>query len=238
MALAFLQKRKVKEAPAVWTADSAFSRYSVTDAASRMMKSIKSEKELREGAVTEEFLENPNEESFAALFKIFSPQLVSFFRALSREIGLAEDLAQDVMFTVYRKAGQIRDRTLFRAWLFKIAHNTLSGHYLRMRSQVETVNLADVDHRLATAAHKAGGNLAFEFRDWMGFLDERERDVMTLRFVEEWEYHEIAAAQGTPVGTIQWRIFNSKKKLAKHLSPGHATRTQPGHELHKNVRFR
>ena len=42
---------------------------------------------------------------------------------------------------------------------------------------------------------------------------------MTLRFVEEWEYHEIADAQAIPIGTVQWRVFNSKKKLAVHLSP-------------------
>jgi DNA-directed RNA polymerase specialized sigma24 family protein len=42
---------------------------------------------------------------------------------------------------------------------------------------------------------------------------------MTLRFVEEWEYHEIAAAKAIPTGTVQWRVFNSKKKLAQHLSP-------------------
>jgi DNA-directed RNA polymerase specialized sigma24 family protein len=42
---------------------------------------------------------------------------------------------------------------------------------------------------------------------------------MTLRFVEEWEYHEIAAAQDIPIGTVQWRVFNSKKKLAMHLNP-------------------
>lgn len=45
----------------------------------------------------------------------------------------------------------------------------------------------------------------------MTFLDAKERDLMMLRFVEEWEYHEIAAARGTPIGTVQWRIFNSKR---------------------------
>jgi hypothetical protein len=53
----------------------------------------------------------------------------------------------------------------------------------------------------------------------MAFLDAQERDVMTLRFVEEWEYHEIAVARDTPIGTVQWRVFNSKKKLARHLMP-------------------
>jgi hypothetical protein len=46
---------------------------------------------------------------------------------------------------------------------------------------------------------------ASEFQDWMKFLDPVERDTMTLRFVEEWEYHEIAAARAVPIGTVQWR---------------------------------
>lgn len=41
---------------------------------------------------------------------------------------------------------------------------------------------------------------------------------MTLRFVEEMEYHEIAAVQ-VPIGTVQWRVFNFKKKLAPYLTP-------------------
>jgi DNA-directed RNA polymerase specialized sigma24 family protein len=53
----------------------------------------------------------------------------------------------------------------------------------------------------------------------MKFLDAQERETMTLRFVEEWEYHEIAAAKAIPIGTVQWRVFNSKKKLAAHLNP-------------------
>jgi RNA polymerase sigma-70 factor (ECF subfamily) len=179
---------------------------------------IPNEKNLQEATVAEQFLDDPNENSFTALFQVFAPQLVCFFRARSRDLALAEDLAQEVMLTVYRKAGQIRDRTLFRAWLFRIAHNALCRHYGKLTREVETVNLADVDNRLAAAIHKPAGTPAFEFRDWMALLDVRERDVMTLRFVEQWEYHEIAAARGTPIGTVQWRIFNSKKKLAVHLT--------------------
>jgi RNA polymerase sigma-70 factor (ECF subfamily) len=179
-------------------------------------------RDVKEDTAIDLFLRNPNQESFAPLFKIFAPQLVSFFKARSREPALAEDLAQEVMLTVYLKAGQVRDRASFRAWLFTIARNALCRHYDRLTREVETVNLEDVDNRLA--AHKPAGTPAFEFRDWMAFLDVRERDVMTLRFIEQWEYHEIAAIRGTPIGTIQWRIFNSKKKLARHLRTRHVER--------------
>src|SRR5437868_14895217 len=187
-------------------------------------ESIQNERDIKENTVIDRFLDNPNQESFAALFKTFAPQLVAFFRSRSRELSLAEDLAQEVMLTVYRKAEQVRDRASFRAWLFKIARNALCRHYDKLTREVETVNLADVDNRLAVATHEPAGTPAFEFRDWMAFLDAREREVMMLRFVEQWEYHEIAAVRGAPIGTIQWRIFNSKKKLARHLKSCHVAR--------------
>src|SRR5712671_5419578 len=108
---------------------------------------IANKSSLHEAAVTEKFLDAPDEESFGELFKAFTPQLVAFFRARGCQM-MAEDLAQEVMLTVYRKADQIRDRSLFRAWMFKIARNTLCRHYGKQAREVDTVDLADVPDRL------------------------------------------------------------------------------------------
>jgi len=178
---------------------------------------IANERFPHEGAVTRKFLETPNADSFTKLFSTFTPQLIAFFRARGCELALAEDLAQEVMLIVYSKAAQIRDRTLFRAWLFKIARNALCRHYGKQTREVETVDLAEVPDRLAAASPKPAGTPAFEFLHWMAFLDSREREVMSLRFIEQWEYHEIAAVQAIPIGTVQWRVFNAKKKLAPYL---------------------
>ena len=62
---------------------------------------------------------------------------------------------------------------------------------------------------------------AFEFHHWMTLLESNEREALTLRYVEGWEYHEIAAAKAIPIGTVQWRVFNAQKKLATRLKgPG------------------
>ena len=178
---------------------------------------IDNERHLLERAAAEEFLESPSEASFRPLFRIFSPQLTLFFRARGCELALSEDLAQEVMFTVYRKADQLRDRTLFRAWLFKIARSALCRHYGKRSREVETIGLENMSDRLLASSHVSAGTPAFDFLDWIEFLDEREQEVLRLRFIEEWEYHEIAAAQEIPIGTVQWRVFNAKKKLEPHL---------------------
>lgn len=168
-----------------------------------------------EAAVIEKFLGAPCEESFSDLFTTFRPQLVKFFRARGCE-SAAEDLAQEVMLTVYQKAEQVRDRALFRAWLFTIARNALYRHFSKQTREVDTVDLSEVPERL-TATGKSAGTPAFEFHHWMSFLDSREQEALKLRFIEQWEYHEIAAAQGIPIGTVQWRVHAAKRKLAPLL---------------------
>jgi len=176
------------------------------------------ERVTRETEVADKFLDDPYADSFADLFSTFSPQLVAFFRARGCELGLAEDLAQDVMWTVYRKAAQVRARALFRAWLFKIARNTLCRHYGKQTREVETVNFEETTERLAAVSGKASGIPVFEFLHWMALLNSGEREIMQLRFIEQWEYHEIATARQLPIGTVQWRVFNAKKKLAPYLA--------------------
>src|SRR5947207_14563538 len=116
------------------------------------------ERIANETAVTEKFLDAPHEESFAELFRTFTPQVVAFFRARGCELALAEDLAQEVMLIVHRKAAQIRDRTLFHAWLFKVARNAFCRHYGKQTREVETVDLAYVT---VSASQEPTGTPAF-----------------------------------------------------------------------------
>ena len=166
-----------------------------------------------EAAATEAFLGAPNEESFIELFLTLTPQLVSFFRSRGCARDLSEDLSQEVMLTVYRKAAQLRDRARFRAWVFTIARRVLYRHHGKRSLEVVAIDLQDIVDTRA----KPIGPSEFEFDHWMTFLESKEREALTLRFVEEWEYHEIAAAKAIPIGTVQSRVFNAKKKLATRL---------------------
>src|ERR1700689_2922317 len=100
---------------------------------------LANEKAFWEAVLIDKFFDEPCDESFTGLYKLFTPQLIAFYRARKCDAGLSEDLAQQVMLTVYRKAGQVRERALFRSWLFRIAHNTLCRHYVRLAREVETV---------------------------------------------------------------------------------------------------
>jgi RNA polymerase sigma-70 factor (ECF subfamily) len=131
----------------------------------------------------------------------------------------AEDLAQNVMFITYRRAGDVREKELFYGWLFKVARNELLQHWRRHRADSETVAFeplrAELSARLTTESSAARHSL---FSEWMGYLEREEREILRLRFIEELSYEELAAALGLPLGTVKWRIFNAKKKLARVIT--------------------
>ncbi len=176
------------------------------------------DKLVKEQTVVSRFLDAASQHSFADLFNVFRPQLEAFFRSRGCDLALAEDLAQEVMLIVYRKATQVRHRNRFRAWLFIIARNALWRHFRKQTREAEAVYFANIPDRSIGPDQKSAGRPAFEFLRWMTLLDSREREVMTLRFVEQLEYHEIAEAKDIPIGTVQWRVFNAKRKLALHLA--------------------
>ena len=72
----------------------------------------------------------------------------------------------------------------------------------------------------ASGAAMPAATPAFEFGRWITFLNSDEQELMRLRFIEQWEYHEIAAAHAVPIGTVLWRVFNAQKKLAPYLKTG------------------
>lgn len=168
------------------------------------------------------FLSARDEESFGLLCDTVSPRLIRYFRARSCDQVTAEELTQDVLFTLYRRAYTVRDPRLFQAWLFRVAHNALLQRLRSARRRIKTVSQSELREELWDTAASDGGEDC-GLRIAMASLDAEEREILLLRFVEGLDYREIAAALGIPVGTAKWRVFNSKLRLAAELRKGGKT---------------
>jgi RNA polymerase sigma-70 factor (ECF subfamily) len=161
------------------------------------------------------FLQDPSEESYRGLFQVLMPRMIAYFRVRGCGREVAEDLAQEVMLAAYTRSSGLRSRALFRPWIYKIARNTFLQWLRRNSREVETVEL---EAALWQAESRSPDPFRMlQFSQWMAALDTDERQIMLLRYVEEMEYHDIAEVLGMPIGTVQWKIFNSKKKLARRF---------------------
>ena len=162
------------------------------------------------------FLATGTEQSFEWVCAWLSPRLMRYFRLRGCEKAAAEELTQDVLFTVFRHASGIRDRTLFRGWVYTVARNSLLQKWRKGRRNLDMIGLDTIGSQ-APAASTPPLLAGTHFSDLVACLSPDEREILTLRFVEELDYREIAAALEIPVGTAKWRVFNSKLKLSLHM---------------------
>ena len=169
----------------------------------------------REKAAIEAFLSLRTEESFQSLFEVLYPRLHRHFIARGLDSGIAEELAQNVMFLVYRHVAQLRDQPSFYGWLFRIVRNEYLQFLRRSCSGVATVEYEPLSAWLAETLPAPGALLENSaLPGWLSHLEPTEREILMLYFAEDLGYREIAAALGIPLGTVKWKAFNAKAKLA------------------------
>ena len=164
----------------------------------------------------EEFLSNPSGRAYQTLFELISPQVLSYFRVRGCDRSLGEDLTQEVMATVYTQSRHLRDHESFRAWLFRVARNQWLQHLRREQRRVPTTGLTEETERVSAGVRDP--LLQPAFAEWLAWLPPDERNLIELRFVEGLEYHEIASALDMAMGTVQWKIFQVKRKLAGRVA--------------------
>lgn len=118
----------------------------------------------------------------------------------------AEDVVQDVMLTAFHRAEQLRNPDRFRPWLFQIAANACRNYYRSRKRPTE--NLEEVEQQLAEPARP---ETAVE--ETLAALRERDQTILRLRYLEDRNQQEIAAAMGIPVGTVKSRLHYAKAKF-------------------------
>lgn len=171
---------------------------------------------MDEKRVIESFLATGTEEAFCALFEMACVRVRRYFLLRGLDAATADDLTQNVFVKVYQHAGELRGAEHFYGWLFAIARNEMVSYWRREQSRVEEVELESLcDRHPDSLMTEPEVMPAMRLTDLLGALEPAERDLVVLRFVEGLSYEELAVALKLPVGTVKWRIFNARKKLAR-----------------------
>jgi RNA polymerase sigma-70 factor (ECF subfamily) len=175
-----------------------------------------------------EFLLQRTEEAFCALFEAVYARVRRYFVLRGLDVMTAEDLAQNVLVIVYRRASEVREPELFLGWLFAVARNELLRHVRQARRHVETVEYEPLSAGLAEQLYGEPAEWhTSQLQEWLSYLEPAERDLLVLRFVEELSYEELALALALPLGTVKWRLYNAKQKLARIIQETTPERLKP-----------
>lgn len=156
--------------------------------------------------------------AFAALFTHFAPRVKAYLLRLGAPSALAEDLAQEALLTLWRKA-HLFDPTKASAatWLFTIARNLRIDTIRReKRPELDPGDFLPPDPRAADE----GLALADDedcLRAALKDLPADQIQVIELAFFADKPHSQIARELGIPLGTVKSRLRLAMGRLKRAM---------------------
>lgn len=161
-----------------------------------------------------EFTRNESETAFATLVTRYVNLVYSTALRFTRNPHHAEEITQAVFVILARKAGGLGRSTVLSGWLYQAARltaaNFMKSEARRQRREQEaymqsTLNDPDATWELITPM----------LDEAMGGLGEADRNAIVLRFFENRNTAEVAAALKTTEAAVHKRTHRALEKLRK-----------------------
>jgi RNA polymerase sigma-70 factor (ECF subfamily) len=162
-----------------------------------------------------------SDEAFRRLFDEFGPRIRDYMRRRGADAPTAEELAQETLLTVWRKASLYSsDKGTPESWIFTIARNLRINRLQReivwqelSNEQADAIPSEDAapDDRVAERQRQA------RVQAVLTELPPDQRGVITLAFIEGLSQHEIARRLSLPLGTVKSRMRLAYQRVRNTL---------------------
>ena len=162
--------------------------------------------------------------AFARLFTHFAPRVKSYLVRSGSPEDQAEELAQETMVTVWRKAALFDPaQAAVSTWVFTIARNLRIDAARRRRPDgagATEFEFDELDGGQASVAEQVDASrLAGRVRDALHRLPPAQAQVLRLSFYDDAPHSRIATELGIPLGTVKSRVRLAVAQLRRLLEP-------------------
>jgi RNA polymerase sigma-70 factor (ECF subfamily) len=147
--------------------------------------------------------------AFLSLYNHFAPRLKGYMKKLGTPESLAEELAQDVMFAVWRKAETYDPaKSAVSSWIFTIARNLRIDALRREQRRILDANEPSLTPTPAPLPDEQlqSRQQVRRMRTLLDNLPREQAAVVSLAFYEGKSHGEIAAQLAIPLGTVKSRM--------------------------------
>jgi RNA polymerase sigma-70 factor (ECF subfamily) len=153
--------------------------------------------------------------AFEALYRLYHPRLTRFLDRMTRRPGMVEELLNDTMLVVWRRAASYNGRSKVSTWVFGIAYRSALK---ALRQLDEAVEGEDAEEPAGAEDDEPEHHLgrlqvhALLLRALQG-LSAEHRAVVDLTYFHGLDYREIAEVVDCPVDTVKTRMFHARRRL-------------------------
>jgi RNA polymerase sigma factor (sigma-70 family) len=155
-----------------------------------------------------------DQDAFEALYRIYYRRLTRFLERVMRRPHVIEEILDDTMLAVWRKADTFNGSSQVSTWIFAIAYRMALKALKRDRNWVR--NLFDDREEVSAPSPEATlieGQFRSRIQRLLADLSPEQRAVVELTYYHGCAYKEIAEIVGCPVDTVKTRMFHARRKL-------------------------
>lgn len=152
----------------------------------------------------------------AELVDRFYEPLYRFAYSLSGAEHHAEDLTQETFYLWAEKGSQLRDASKVKSWLFTTLYREFLGSRRReTRHPSQPIDETTEELPAPAATDAARGLDAAAVMSALLRIEETYRTPLTLFYLQELSYREIAELIDAPIGTVMSRLSRGKEQLRR-----------------------
>jgi RNA polymerase sigma factor (sigma-70 family) len=156
--------------------------------------------------------------AFEALYRAYFPRLTRFLQRMTRSATLIEEIVNDTLLVVWRKAASFDGSSKVSTWVFAVAYRRACKALHALDEPVE----GSVDEQASQDNARPDWlldqqRLAQAVDAALATLPLVQRIAFQLTFYHDMTYTEIAEIMECPVNTVKTRMFHTRKRLASLL---------------------
>jgi RNA polymerase sigma-70 factor, ECF subfamily len=162
-----------------------------------------------------------DDRAFRQLFETYGSRVRGYMMRQGADAATAEELTQETLLTVWRKAGLYSaEKGGAAAWIFTIARNLRID---RLRKEVVWYELSHEMEQTIPSSEPAVDDLVSErerqgrVRDVLAQLSAEQREVVTLGYIDGLSHSQIAERLSLPLGTVKSRMRLAYQKVRAAL---------------------
>ena len=145
--------------------------------------------------------------AFSALFARYAPRIKALLMRRGSPAAEADELAQETMLAVWRKAAQFDSaRATGAAWIFAIARNLHIDRHRRGRPLPGPDPSLDPEPPARSDALLGEVERAIRVREALASLPADQAEALRLAFFDERSHSEMGNILGIPLGTVKSRL--------------------------------
>ncbi|MBV8468173.1 MAG: sigma-70 family RNA polymerase sigma factor [Burkholderiales bacterium] len=152
--------------------------------------------------------------AFDTLYRLYFPRLARFIERMTRRPALVEELINDTMMVVWRRADSYNGESKVSTWIFGIAYRKALKALSKVDDPVDDSDVVEVEEDApGPEATLTQAQLRATLMQAMSKLSADHRAVIDLAYFNEFGCREIADIMACPVDTVKTRMFHARRRL-------------------------